>query len=109
MKGIPWTVDHDLTIADELVIGIGTAELSDSRMEDGSATSASPRYSEVTGTTCSASSRARRPTRSTRRCSATRPRDIISEIKKRNGWQPGDTVRIVFTPPGHPATPTSRS
>ena len=34
MNGIPWTVDHDLTIADELVIGIGTAELSDSRLEE---------------------------------------------------------------------------
>ena len=32
MKGVPWTVDHDLTIADELAIGIGTAELSDSRL-----------------------------------------------------------------------------
>jgi len=34
MKGVPWTVDHDLTIADELVIGIGTAELSGSRLEE---------------------------------------------------------------------------
>lgn len=33
MKGVPWTVDHDLSIADELVIGIGTAELSDSRIQ----------------------------------------------------------------------------
>jgi len=34
LKGIPWTVDHDLTIADELVIGVGAVELSGSRLED---------------------------------------------------------------------------
>ena len=34
MKGVPWNVDRDLTIADELVIGIGTAELSDSRLQE---------------------------------------------------------------------------
>ena len=27
LRGVPWTVDHDLTIADELVIGVGTVEL----------------------------------------------------------------------------------
>jgi hypothetical protein len=30
MHGIPWTVDHDLTITDEIVIGLGTAELGSS-------------------------------------------------------------------------------
>src|SRR5207247_10667789 len=27
MSGTPWTVDHDLTISDELIIGLGTVEL----------------------------------------------------------------------------------
>ncbi len=26
MNGLPWTVDHDLTISDELVIGIGSCD-----------------------------------------------------------------------------------
>jgi len=34
MNGVPWTVVHDLTISDELVIGIGTCELSGSRFLD---------------------------------------------------------------------------
>ena len=34
LKGIPWTVDHDLTIADELVIGVGAVELSGSRLQE---------------------------------------------------------------------------
>jgi hypothetical protein len=33
MGGTPWTVDHDLTISDELIIGLGTVELSGSRVE----------------------------------------------------------------------------
>jgi hypothetical protein len=32
MKGIPGTVDQDVTAPDELVIGIGTAELTGSRI-----------------------------------------------------------------------------
>jgi hypothetical protein len=34
VNGTPWTVDHDLTISDELVIGMGTAELSGSRFDE---------------------------------------------------------------------------
>lgn len=33
MGGTPWTVDHDLTISDELVIGLGIVEVSGSRVE----------------------------------------------------------------------------
>jgi hypothetical protein len=33
MGGIPWTIDHGLTVDDEIVIGMGTAELSGSRFE----------------------------------------------------------------------------
>jgi len=96
MKGIPWTVDHDLTIADELVIGIGTAELSDSRIRE------RQRYVGITtvfrgdgnyllGQLSQEASYADYP-----QMLRDSTRGIISEIKKRNGWQPGDTVRIVF-------------
>ena len=96
MKGTPWTVDHDLTIADELVIGIGTAELSESR------TAEKHRYVGITtvfrgdgnyllGQLSREASYAEYPT-----VLRDSTRDIIEEIKRRNGWQPGDTVRLVF-------------
>lgn len=96
MKGIPWTVDHDLTIADELVIGVGTAELSDSRLEE------RQRYVGITtvfrgdgnyllGQLSREASYAEYP-----QVLRDSTKEIIEEIKRRNGWQDGDTVRIVF-------------
>lgn len=104
MKGIPWTVDHDLTVADELVIGIGTAEISGSRLEE------RQRFVGITcvfrgdgnyllGQLSREASYAEYP-----QVLRDSTRDIIGEIKRRNGWQPGDTVRIVFhaaRPPRH--------
>jgi hypothetical protein len=96
MKGIPWTVDQDLTVADELVIGIGAAELTDSRIEE------RQRYVGITtvfrgdgnyllGQLTREASYAEYP-----EVLRDSTRDIISEIKTRNGWLPGDTVRIVL-------------
>lgn len=96
LKGVPWTVDQDLTIADELVIGIGSVELSDSRIEE------RHRYVGITtvfrgdgnyllGQLSREATYAEYP--NVLRDSV---RDTIEEIKARNGWQPGDTVRIVL-------------
>jgi hypothetical protein len=96
MKGVPWTVDQDLTIADELVIGVGAVELSDSRLEE------RHRYVGITtvfrgdgnyllGQLSREATYADYP--NVLRDST---RDAIEEVKKRNGWQPGDTVRIVL-------------
>jgi hypothetical protein len=96
MKGVPWTVDQDPTIADELVIGVGAAELSDSRLEE------RHRYVGITtvfrgdgnyllGQLSREATYAEYP--SVLRDST---RAVIEEVKKRNGWQPGDTVRIVI-------------
>lgn len=96
MKGVPWTVDSDLTIADELVIGVGTAELSESRASE------RHRYIGITtvfrgdgnyllGQLSREASYADYP--AVLRDST---RSVIEEIKQRNGWQPGDTVRLVF-------------
>jgi len=104
MKGIPWTVDHDLTIADELVIGVGAVELSGSRLE------ARQRYVGITtvfrgdgnyllGQLAAEAAYAEYP-----QVLRDSTRNIIEEIKKRNGWQPGDTVRIIVhaaRPPRH--------
>ncbi|MGI8809954.1 MAG: argonaute/piwi family protein [Acidimicrobiales bacterium] len=96
MRGVPWTVDHDLTIADELVIGIGTAELSDSRIQE------RHRYVGITtvfrgdgnyllGQLSREATYAEYP--AVLRDST---RSILEELKQRNGWQPGDTVRVVI-------------
>lgn len=96
MNGVPWTVDHDLTIADELVIGVGTAELSESR------TTARQRYVGITtvfrgdgnyllGQLSRESTYSDYPI-----VLRDSTRDVIEEVKKRNGWQPGDTVRLIF-------------
>jgi hypothetical protein len=96
MKGIPWTVDQDLTVADELVIGIGVAELTESRIEE------RQRYVGITtvfrgdgnyllGQLTREATYAEYP-----EVLRDSTRDIIGEIKTRNGWLPGDTVRIVL-------------
>ena len=96
MGGVPWTVDHPLTVNDELVIGIGSAELSGSRFEkrqrhigittvfrgDGnyllSNVSQECSYDEYPAVLEDSTAR------------------VLREIKTRNGWQPGDTVRMIF-------------
>jgi hypothetical protein len=96
MKGTPWTVAQDLMIADELVIGVGSAELSESRLDE------RRRYVGVTtvfrgdgnyllGQLSREASFDEYPT-----VLRDSTRSAIEEIKKRNGWQPGDTVRIII-------------
>lgn len=96
MNGLPWTVDHDLTISDELVIGIGTCELSGSRF------TLAQRFVGIT--TVFRGDGNYLLGNLSEECSYTEYPNILrestvsilQEIKKRNGWQPGDTVRLVF-------------
>ena len=95
LNGIPWTVDHDLSIADELVLGLGTCETGESRFE------ARKRFIGITtvfrgdgnyllsnlSSECGYDDYPEVLQRSTV--------EVLKEIKKRNGWQPGDTVRVV--------------
>jgi hypothetical protein len=96
LRGVPWTVDHDLTIADELVIGIGTVELSDSRIHE------RHRYVGITtvfrgdgnyllGQLSREATYAEYP-----EVLRDSTRSILEELKQRNGWQRGDTVRVVI-------------
>lgn len=96
MNGLPWTVDHDLTINDELVIGVGTCELSGSRF--------TTRQRFVGITTVFRGDGNYLLGNLSKECSYEEyPNElknstlsILQEIKKRNDWQPGDTVRLVF-------------
>jgi hypothetical protein len=96
MNGTPWTVNQDTTISDELVIGIGTSELSKSRFDkrtryigittvfrgDGnyllSHVSQDCTYEEYPSVLQDTTER------------------ILQEIKTRNGWNPGDNIRLIF-------------
>jgi Piwi domain len=102
MNGIPWTVDHDLTIADEIVIGIGTAEMTKSRF--------TARQRVVGVTTVFRGDGNYLLGHLSRECSyAEYPEvlrqsttEVLKEIKIRNGWQPGDIVRVVVHSPRPP-------
>lgn len=104
MKGTPWTVDHDSAVADELVIGVGTAELSDSRTADrhryiGVTTVFRSDGSYLLGQLSREASYAEYPA-----FLRDATRQAIEEIGHRNGWQRGDLVRIIFhaaRPPRH--------
>lgn len=96
LNGTPWTVDQDRAIADEIIIGMGTAELSDNRFEKrqrfvGITTVFSGDGTYVLGNTSREYSYEEYfPALRTSMIA------ILREIKARNGWQPGDSVRLVF-------------
>jgi hypothetical protein len=96
MGGIPWTIDHGLTVDDEIVIGMGTAELSGSRFE--------PRQRHIGITTVFRGDGNYLLANLSRECAYEQYPDVLKEstigvlkeIKQRNAWRPGDTVRVVF-------------
>lgn len=96
MNGTPWTVNQDTTISDELIIGIGTSEVRKNRFSD------RVRYVGITtvfrgdgnyllshvGKECTYEEYPEVLQESTER--------LLQEIKQRNGWNPGDNVRLIF-------------
>ncbi len=95
LNGVPWTVDHHLPIADELVVGVGVAELAASRYHD------RQRYMGVTtvfrgdGNYLLGSLSRECAFEEYPQVLRATVQDVLTEIKQRNGWKPGDTVRIV--------------
>jgi hypothetical protein len=96
LNGTPWTVDQDHAISDEIVVGMGVAELSGSRMV------ARQRFVGIT--TVFGGDGTYLLGNVSRECSYDDYADmlrqsmlgILREIKTRNNWQPGDTVRVIF-------------
>lgn len=96
LHGTPWTVDHDLTINDELVVGIGTCEVSGSRFEK--------RQRFVGITTVFRGDGNYLLGSLSKECAFDEYPDVLREstaqvlrdIRQRNGWQKGDVVRVVF-------------
>jgi hypothetical protein len=96
MNGTPWTVNQDTTISDELIIGIGTSEVSSNRFDKRT------RYIGVTtvfrgdgnyllghvSKECTYDEYPKVLQETTE--------NILTDIKQRNGWNPGDNVRLIF-------------
>ncbi len=96
MGGVPWTVDQGLAVDDEVVIGMGTAELLTSRF------TSKQRYVGITtvfrgdgnyllghlSKDCSYEEYPQLLEQNTSK--------ILRELRERNGWRQGDTIRIVF-------------
>ncbi len=95
LNGVPWTVNHHLPIADEIVVGLGIAELVPSRYQD------RKRFMGIT--TVFRGDGNYLLANLSRECTPeeypellrTSVQEVLAEIKARNGWQPGDTVRVV--------------
>lgn len=95
IEGTPWTIAHDETLRDELVIGLGVAEIQ-------------PRFSprqRVVGVTTvfGGDGRYRVGTLSQESTYEDYPEvlrattlDVLGRARDKYGWQPGDRVRVVF-------------
>jgi Piwi domain len=96
LNGTPWTVNQDKAISDEIVVGMGFAELSGSRFEDrqrfvGITTVFSGDGTYLLGNVSKECNYAGYPDMVKESMLA-----ILKELKTRNNWRPGDTVRVIF-------------
>ncbi|MBE0657726.1 MAG: stem cell self-renewal protein Piwi domain-containing protein [Bryobacteraceae bacterium] len=96
LNGTPWTVSQDKTISDELVIGLGMCELADSRFAKkerfvGITTVFRGDGNYLLSHISQESSYENYPVVLQQSTVA-----ILEEIRQRNGWSRGDTIRIIF-------------
>ena len=96
MGGTPWTIANDLTVHDELVIGMGTVETSDSRFTErqrfvGITTVFSGEGNYLLGNVSENCSYSEYP-----QVLYDSTMQVLRKIKERNGWQKDDTIRIIF-------------
>lgn len=96
LNGTPWTVNQDKAISDELIIGVGVSELSGSRFEDrqrfvGITTVFSGDGTYLLGNVSKECKYDGYPD-AVRESMLT----VLREVKARNNWKTGDTVRVIF-------------
>jgi hypothetical protein len=96
LNGTPWTVSQDRAISDELVVGVGIAELSGSRIAD------KQRFVGITtvfsGDGTYLLGNVSKECHFDGYASAVREAmlSVLRDVKARNNWQHGDTVRVIF-------------
>lgn len=96
LEGTPWTVVHDPTLSDEIVIGLGTAELTGSRFEG--------RQRVVGVTTVFRGDGNYLIGNLSRECPYAEYSEVLKEttlsvlreVRRRNNWEPGDRIRVIF-------------
>lgn len=96
LRGVPWTIDSDAMLHEELVIGIGTCVQSGNRFD---------KKDKFVGiTTVFRGDGSYLLGNISKECTfddypemlRTTTLGILRDIKVRNGWQPGDTIRLIF-------------
>lgn len=96
LNGLPWTVSHTRTFHDELVVGVGLAEITGSRVEQ--------RQRHMGITTVFRGDGNYLLSSVTDECSYEKYPEVLkasmvktlSDLRVRNGWQKNDRIRIVF-------------
>ncbi len=96
LGGTPWTVDHDLPVTDEIVIGMGYCELSGSRFEERQRFVGITTVFQGDGNYLLSHLSGECPYDEYPEHLRQATRDVLSEMRKRNGWSPGDRIRIIF-------------
>ena len=96
MGGSPWTVDQDKTVSDELVIGLGTSEVSTGRFGErtrliGITTVFSGDGNYLLGNLSKECLYDEYPEELKRTTT-----ELLARRKKKRGWEAGDTVRLIF-------------
>ena len=96
MGGIPWTVAADATVSDELVIGMGHCELSRDRFSERQRFVGLTTVFKGDGNYLLANCSSECTYEQYPAVLKTTLRDLLLDLKVRNGWKAGDTVRLIF-------------
>jgi hypothetical protein len=96
MGGVPWTVNQDQTVNDEVVIGMGLVETSGSRFEERQRVVGITTVFRGDGNYLLANVARECPFEEYRGQLRETMVDVLKEVRHRNGWRTGDSVRIVF-------------
>jgi hypothetical protein len=96
MGGVPWTVNQDQTVNDEVVVGMGLVETSGSRFQSKQRVVGITTVFRGDGNYLLANVATECPFDEYRTQLRETMVQVLKEVKHRNGWRPGDTVRVVF-------------